>query len=114
MKITKIRIHNYRSITDADLELQGYTLLVGSNNSGKSNMINAIRTFYDDLKWSNEDFPKTGTTDNDAWIEITFRLTDEEWSSLADKYKITDTLRVLTVRRYFRGTKAKPSLKGIE
>ncbi len=58
MKISQIKIHNYRSITNATIAAQGYLMLVGANNSGKSNVINALRAFYDELKWSNDDFPK--------------------------------------------------------
>lgn len=113
MQITRIRIHNYRSIINADLELQNYTLFVGANNTGKSNTINALRTFYDDLKWSNDDFPKIETNDSDAWMQVTFMLSDEEWINLAEKYKKTDASNVLTVVRYFKGIKAKPAQSNI-
>ena len=58
MKISGIRIHNYRSIIDSEIEAHGYLMLVCANNAGKSNVVNALRTFYDDLRWSEDDFPK--------------------------------------------------------
>jgi len=82
MRIQQIRIHNFRSITDTTIEAQGYLMLVGANNSGKSNVINALRAFYDDLKWSNDDFPKVGAKDNDSWIELIFELSGEEWAGI--------------------------------
>jgi len=47
MKISRVRIHNYRSITDADIEAHDYLIVVGANNAGKSNVINALRCFYE-------------------------------------------------------------------
>lgn len=113
MKISQIKIHNYRSITNATIEAQGYLMLVGANNSGKSNVINALRAFYDELKWSNDDFPKVGAKDEDSWIELIFELSDDEWTGLADKYKKVETQNVLVVRRYFKGIKAKASQSNI-
>lgn len=66
MKLRRIVIHNFRSVLDADIEAHDYMLLVGANNAGKSTIINALRAFYDDTKWSAEDFPKKGAADNEA------------------------------------------------
>ena len=74
MKLTRIRIHNFRSIIDADIEVHEFLILVGANNAGKSNVINALRCFYEDLKWTENDFPKKGVEDQDSWIELSFNL----------------------------------------
>ena len=59
MKIREVQIHNYRSIADERIRLGNYSLLIGANNAGKSNLIDAIRTFYEkDLKFDvDRDFP---------------------------------------------------------
>ena len=49
MKIKSLKIHNFRSIKEQSFDLTDYSLLVGANDSGKSNTIDAIRVFYDDL-----------------------------------------------------------------
>lgn len=103
MKISKITIHNFRSILDVEIKISGFLMLVGANNVGKSNIINALRCFYDDLKWSQDDFPKIKTNDCKAWVQITYVLTDNEWDNLAEKYKINSTVHELTLRRYFAG-----------
>lgn len=54
MKLRQIVIHNFRSIIDADIEVHDYMLLVGANNAGKSTILNALRAFYDDAKWTAE------------------------------------------------------------
>ena len=113
MKISKIRIHNFRSIVDAEIEAHDFLMLVGANNAGKSNVINALRCFYDDIKWSNEDFPKIGAGDDDSWIELTFALTDNEWENLADKYKEGVTNQRIVLKRHFIGDKAKTKQSNI-
>lgn len=43
MKLTFFTVSNYRSITNAyKLELKDTTVLIGRNNEGKSNLINAL------------------------------------------------------------------------
>lgn len=101
MKLQRLRIHNFRSIIDADVEVHDYTMLVGANNAGKSNALSALRAFYEEIKWSNDDVPKVGKSSEESWIELSLALTDEEWSGLADKYKDGVADQVLMVRRYF-------------
>ncbi len=101
MKLRRLRIHNFRSIIDADIEVHDYTMIVGANNVGKSNVLAALRAFYEDTKWSAEDTPKVGKSSDETWVELAFVLTDAEWASLADKYKEDVTDQTLTVRRYF-------------
>jgi len=113
VKISKIRVHNFRSIINAEIEAHDFLMLVGANNAGKSNIINALRCFYDDLKWSDDDFPKTGTKDDDSWVELTFALTDNEWENLADKYKEAVNNQCIVLKRHFRGDKAKAKQSNI-
>ena len=101
MKLRRLRIHNFRSIIDADIEVHDYSMIVGANNAGKSNVLAALRAFYEELKWSAEDAPKMGKSSDETWVELAFALTDTEWISLADKYKEGVTDQALTVRRYF-------------
>jgi len=39
---TKVRIQNYQSIKDASLEIEGFTVIIGKNNIGKSAVIRAL------------------------------------------------------------------------
>jgi predicted ATPase len=48
--IKKIKIQNYKSIANCDVELQPLTLLVGPNGSGKSNFLDAIRFVAESLR----------------------------------------------------------------
>ncbi|MGR0481181.1 MAG: ATP-dependent nuclease [Candidatus Electronema sp. V4] len=102
MKLRQITIHNFRSVLDVEIEAHDYMLLVGANNAGKSTILNALRTFYDDAKWLPEDFPKAGAVDNESWVQLKFFLDDDEWAGLADAYKEGVIDKSLTVRRYFK------------
>jgi len=102
MKLRRLRIHNFRSIADADIEVHDYTMIVGANNAGKSNIVAALRAFYEDFKHSGDDLPKMkGVQPDESWVELTFDLSEIEWEGLADKYKAGVAGRSLTVRRYF-------------
>ena len=78
MNITRLKIHNFRSIIEQEIFVQKFSLFIGANNAGKSTIMNAIRLFYSDFNWSIEDFPKTGAHDEEVWIEIEFKLSDIE------------------------------------
>ena len=103
MKLEKIIIHNIRSFKDAEFITPAYTLLVGENNSGKTNLLYALRLFYEEgnVKFKNaDDFPKFATADNESWVELEFITTNEEQESLREEYRSTDNK--LKVRKYFK------------
>lgn len=100
MKIKKITIHNFRSIKDQNFNLLGYSLLVGANNCGKTNIIDVLRIFYEKEKWDKDDFPKFETDDQESWIEVEFFLTDDEFLGLKEEYK--QEKDILKVRKYLK------------
>lgn len=103
MRAIEVQVHNVRSIHDATIRLEDLSLIAGANNAGKSNVIDAIRLFYADLKWSDErDVPKVASSDSDSWIEIEFEPTADELLQLKSEYRSSnDTFRV---RNYFRSS----------
>lgn len=94
--IERLRVKNYRSLADVDIELNPLTILVGSNGSGKSNLVDVIRFVRDALtrgldtaildrggmsairRWS----PKGAPYD----VTIQLYLRDREWSG---EYSLT-------------------------
>ncbi|QAA21583.1 ATP-dependent nuclease [Sporolactobacillus terrae] len=42
MRISKVRVHNYRNLKNIQIELNQMVVFVGENNSGKSNLLRAI------------------------------------------------------------------------
>lgn len=75
MKISTVVVHNFRTLIDVSINFQNYSVIVGKNNAGKSNVIDAIRAFYEKdgfkYKWK-DDFPHVGSNGDDSWIEITY------------------------------------------
>lgn len=47
MRLTRLRVKNFRSITDIDIPLSPLTVLVGPNGSGKSNVVDALHFVRD-------------------------------------------------------------------
>jgi len=116
MKIKNIRIHNFRSIKEQEFNLKDYSLLIGANNTGKTNIIDALRIFYEkDLKFNaDRDFPKFEKNDQESWIEIKFNLTTDEFTNLRDEYKLEQNS--LTVRKNLKSAdpnRAKPNQSNI-
>lgn len=76
MKLRNLRIKNFRSVEYADIEIHNYTMLVGANNAGKSNIMAALRAFYENIPWTvKDDSPKFFGFDinNDnfeSWVEL--------------------------------------------
>ena len=56
MIIKKIRIKNFRSISDIQIELTDLTVIMGDNDAGKSNVLRAINLFFNDTTDSNKPF----------------------------------------------------------
>jgi len=116
MKIKQIEIHNFRSIKSAKFNLNDYSLLIGENNSGKSNVFRALRIFYEDnLKYNEQtDFPKFDTEDNESWIEIEYLTDIDEQETLKDEYKNEDN--ILKVRKILKtqDAKLKPLIKSTQ
>lgn len=107
MKLRNLRIKNFRSVEYADIEIHNYTMLVGANNAGKSNIMAALRAFYENIPWTvKDDSPKFFGFDinNDnfeSWVELNFELSDDEWKNLATIHKDENSPNTLIVRRYF-------------
>ena len=83
MQIKRLHIENFRSIRALDFEPGAYSVLIGENNSGKSNILRALNlalgeTWPTERSFSEEDFHKQDTT-QDIVIQVFFSETLEEW-----------------------------------
>ncbi|AMW31992.1 Predicted ATP-dependent endonuclease of the OLD family, contains P-loop ATPase and TOPRIM domains [Fervidobacterium changbaicum] len=115
MKIKEVTIHNFRSITDVTLHMKDYSVLMGPNNTGKTNIMSALRVLYGDLAFEKErDLPKLHKSENtnfqESWIEVLYHLTDEEFKSLPKEYQGPNN--TLKIRKWFY-TEDKDKLGGI-
>ena len=83
MQINRIHIEHFRSIKTLDFEPGSYCVLIGENNSGKSNVLRALNlalgeTWPTERSFSDEDFHNQDTS-QDIVIQVFFNETIEEW-----------------------------------
>lgn len=83
MKIKRIHIENFRSIKMLDFEPGPACVLIGENNSGKSNILRALNLALGEIwpserSFSEEDFHNQDTS-NDIVIQVFFDETIGEW-----------------------------------
>ncbi len=105
MKINNLVVNNFRSIKNIKVNLNDFTMFIGANNSGKTNIIDALRIFYEkEIKFTpNKDLPKFSNSDNeDSWIEIEYTLSDDEYNNLREEYKVNRNL--LKIRKYLKSS----------
>jgi putative ATP-dependent endonuclease of OLD family len=95
MKMRQLRIHNYRSIKDLTIQVPDMLVLVGPNNSGKSNILRAIEFGLSaSAKPNPEDFFSFRSED-ELWVEMTFdRLTEQEESTFREYLSDDKTIRI--------------------
>lgn len=90
MRISKVRIKNFRSILDLPtIEFGDLTVLIGKNDTGKSNIILALKKFFDQ-KASPEDLNKNHEG-LEGYIEVCFEI-DSKKSIFLDATKTKTTL----------------------
>ncbi|MBA2868044.1 ATP-dependent endonuclease [Methanococcus maripaludis] len=83
MKITNIEIKNIRSHAHSESSLDDYTVFIGENNSGKSNIFYSLRWFFGDIKLSKEDVTKN--TSGNPEVTITCSSEDIPYQFLEGK-----------------------------
>lgn len=86
MKLKKIQIKNYRSIKYQELSFdRNFQLLVGINESGKTNLIKAVSLLNDEILFTKDDIRDPGH-DEDAVTESYVRFVFKIESLLLDEY----------------------------
>lgn len=107
MKLIKFKIINYKSIEDSgEVDIDDFTVLVGKNESGKTNILKALHKFNNVTKEKFSklrDYPRTRYheyNENDLVVEATFKLADEEKQVLLEKYEIKNVNSIHFTRKY--------------
>ena len=76
MKISKIKIFNWRSIVSEEISFQDLMIFIGQNNHGKSNVLSSILFFFGEINHQYLDFNSDA---NELWVEIEFcEILDDE------------------------------------
>lgn len=87
MKIDKIKIHNWRSIPDIEIDFEDLMIFIGQNNSGKSNIISSLLYFFGSITQNDLDFHNNTT---ELYVEVTFTNLDEFDRNQFKKYLSSD------------------------
>lgn len=86
MYIEKVRIVNYRSCKDLELNLNNYSVIVGYNNAGKSNAMSAIQWLINPTVLGKEDFYDSG---NDIEVyAVIDGITEEVLKSISPEHAV--------------------------
>jgi len=92
MRIKTVKIHNYRSIRDLEMNCMPHMILLGPNNHGKSNVLSALEfALSTSAKPIEEDiFLYRAENDNVFWVEMIFHeLTNQEKNTFK-RYVLSD------------------------
>lgn len=114
MRISRVHIENYRSIKSLDFDPGSYCVLIGENNSGKSNILRALNlalgeTWPSERSFSESDFHLEITAEPIV-IQVFFDQILERW---ANNFKVEIAGIELRCKAYKKrvGTKPAGSLK---
>lgn len=111
MYLRSIHIKNYRSCVDCLVNLDKFSALVGYNNAGKTNILNAINSFLEKKNFSTNDY-----NNSENAIEITAKiagLTSEALAVISNDgqrnsllpYIVDEQLFVKFIQEPFNGTR---------
>ena len=97
MKICHIKLTNFRTFELFDQEVGRHNTLVGQNNSGKSNLLWALSSFYNPNQLNSRDIriDENGNIMDDGFsICLTFDELNDEEKRLNDKYLNDDKIKI--------------------
>jgi predicted ATP-dependent endonuclease of OLD family len=107
MKISSLKIENFRSFKDETIEFDDYNCLVGPNGAGKSNVLNALNVFFHEMESSaldlvnlcEEDFHEKDTS-KPIRITVTFSDLNEVAKTDLKDYVRQDKLVVCAIAEW--------------
>lgn len=96
MKISRIKIENFRSIKSTEFVTSDFNIFVGQNNCGKTNFFEAVEFFYNGGKGYNiNDLKYKRNPDNEILVEVEFidaQNGADKMQNAANKTKIQNAL----------------------
>lgn len=101
MKIEKIKIRNWRSIKEQDLQAQDLMVIIGQNNHGKSNLLSSILFFFGEIKHQDLDFHHGST---ELSVELQFGELDDADKTTFKKYLTSDNKIVVRKTAFLCGS----------
>lgn len=113
MKISSIKINNFRSIRQIEINPNSICTLIGKNSTGKSNLLKAIAFFFKASASSADPADRCDfADDSETWVECSFKdLTASEQSEL-EKYLLADGTVCFRRTLIVDGESAKTTVRG--
>lgn len=99
MKIQRLKISNWRSIKELDLQVSDLMVVIGQNNHGKSNLLSAILFFFGEIKHQDLDFYFHAS---ELYVEVTFDGLDDSDRKTFQKY-LTSSSTIVVRKTAQRG-----------
>lgn len=85
MRITHLKIENYRGLRDVESPISNFGCLIGENNAGKSSILQALALFFSGSAISQANFFDAS---KEIRIELTFRdISEDDLLRLADEHR---------------------------
>lgn len=106
MKLKKVRIRNYRSVTTADLPIDSnLTTLVGANEHGKTNLLWSIRLldFKTAIKESDKRIPKSGSQPEEPRVIFEFELNQRDREAITQEPRLREAITVEVIEKHVEG-----------
>lgn len=101
MKIKHLKISNWRSIKELEIEVTALMVIIGQNNHGKSNLLSSILFFFGEIKHQDLDFHFGAP---ELYVEITFSELDDTDKTTFQKYLTSDGKIVVRKTAYLGGS----------
>ncbi len=105
MRMRRVRIVNYRCLSDLEVEFGDITTLIGPNGAGKSSVLRALEWFFngDRVATPTEDDVSAGAEPREIVVEVEFRdLTAEDRAALG-RYAPAAAGNLIVKRRWQAG-----------
>src|SRR6185369_4202601 len=114
MRISKIKIHNFRSICDLEMQCESLVVLLGANNHGKSNIISAIEfALTTSSKLTHSDLCAFCGEERTLWVELTFfELTEQDRTTFRKYVRSDGTICIRKTARIAENESVETSYNG--
>ena len=102
MHITKISVHNFRSIREADIIVNKFSILIGMNNHGKSNVFEAIQWFYSGKGDLNQLKHCDASRNEVVSVELEISVTDNDLENISNEDNRTKIKNIIGEQRLMK------------
>lgn len=126
MKIKKVKLHNFRSYRDVEIDFNDLTAFVGKNDIGKSTILEALDIFFNDgkgtVKLDKNDINKSALAEGDDSITIGVEFSDfparvvideTAETSFEQEYMLNQQKHLEVIKTYPKAGKAQLSIKAL-